>query len=114
VWWGLPENAIQVYIKLCPDCLRSQKPPIVEQMNPLKMMISNTIGCRAQMDLIDFRSKPDRGYCWILRYVDHHSGFAHVACMKRKTSELVGQALVKIMSTAVIPKFYNLTMVEGS
>jgi hypothetical protein len=48
------------------------------------------------------RRKPDKGYRWILCYVYHHSGFAHVACLKRKTSLLVGRALIKIMSTAVI------------
>ena len=104
VWWGLPENAVQIYINLCPDCVRSTKPPIAEDMNPLRMIISKTIGCRAQMDLVDFQRKPDKGFRWILRYVDHHSGFAHVACLKKKTSLLVGRALIKIMSTAVIPQ----------
>jgi hypothetical protein len=55
------------------------------------------------MDLVDFQRKPDIGYRWILCYVDHHSGFAHVACLKRKISLLAGRALIKIMSTAVIP-----------
>jgi hypothetical protein len=21
VWWGLPENAVEIYINLCPDCV---------------------------------------------------------------------------------------------
>ncbi len=79
VWWGLPENAVQLHINLCPDCVRSTMPPIAEQMNPLRMIISKTIGYRAQMDLVVFRRKPDKGYRWILCYVDHHSGFVHVA-----------------------------------
>ncbi len=73
-------------------------------MNPLRMIISKTIGCQAQMDLIDFQRKPDKGYRWILCYDDHHSEFAHVACLKKKTSLLVGRALIKIMATAVIPQ----------
>ncbi len=56
------------------------------------------------MDLVDCRRKPDKGYRWILHYVDHHSGFAHVACLKRKTSLLAGRALIKIMPAAVIPQ----------
>ncbi len=54
VWWGLPENSVQIYINLCPDCVQSTKPPVAEQMNPLRMIISKTVGCRAQMDLVDF------------------------------------------------------------
>jgi hypothetical protein len=55
------------------------------------------------MDLVDFQRKPHKDYRWIQCYVDHHSGFAHVACLKRKMSLLVGRALAKIMST-VIPQ----------
>ncbi len=73
-WWGLPETAIKVYISLCPDCLNTTKVP-VESLNPLKMMISITIGVRAQMDLIDYRRKDCLGYRWILCHVDHNSGF---------------------------------------
>ncbi len=51
-WWGLPETAIKVCISLCPDCLSTTKVPVGESLNPLKMRISNTIGVRAQMDLI--------------------------------------------------------------
>ena len=103
-WWGLPETAIKVYISLCPDCLSTTKVPVGESLNPLKMIISNTIGVRAQMDLIDYRRKECLGYRWILRYVDHHSGFSHVAALKRKTAKQTGRALVRIMSTAVIPE----------
>jgi hypothetical protein len=57
---------------------------VAEQMNPLRMIISKTTGYRAQMDLVDFRRKPDKGYRWNICYVDHHSGFAHVACLKER------------------------------
>ncbi len=56
-WWGLPKTAIKRYIKLCPDCLRATPAPKSETMNPLKMIISDTIGSRAQIDLIDYRRK---------------------------------------------------------
>jgi hypothetical protein len=50
VWWGLPKNAVQIYINIFPDCLQSSKPPMEEEMNLLQMIISKTIGCRVQMD----------------------------------------------------------------
>jgi hypothetical protein len=68
---------------------------MAEEMNPLQMISSKTIECQAQMDLVDFQRKPDKGYRWILCYVNNCSGFA---------SLLVGRALIKIMSTAVIPQ----------
>jgi hypothetical protein len=36
--------------------------------------------------------------------VDHHSGFAHVAPLKRNTAQPTGRALVCILSLACIPK----------
>ncbi len=49
-WYGLPEPAIKVYIKICPECLRSATAPLTETMNPLKMIISETMGSRTQID----------------------------------------------------------------
>jgi hypothetical protein len=56
------------------------------------------------MDLIDCRRQACLGYCWILRLVDHHSDFAHVAPLKRKTAKQTGRALEKILSSACIPE----------
>ncbi len=56
------------------------------------------------MDLIDYRRHACLGYYWILRLVDHHSGFAHVALLKRKTAKQIGRALVRILSLACIPE----------
>jgi hypothetical protein len=102
--WGLHEIAVKVYISLCPDCLSTTKVPMDESLNPLKMMILNTIGVRAQMDLINYRSKECLGYRWILCYVDHHSVFLHIAPLRRKTAKQTGRAQLQIMSTAVIPE----------
>ena len=107
-WWGVPENAIKVYRNLCPQCLRHSRPPAIESLQPLRMIISDTIGSRCQMDLIDYTRHPDMTkdgvFTWILRYVDHFSGFSHVAPLKDKSSRSVGNALMSILSTAVLPE----------
>ncbi len=96
---------MKVYISLCPECLSTAKPPVAETLNPLKMIISITLGKWAQMDIIDYRRHACLGYRWILRLVDHHSGFAHVAPLNRKTTkQQPGRALVCILSSACIPK----------
>jgi hypothetical protein len=56
------------------------------------------------VDLIDYRRKECLGYRWILQFVDHHSGFSHVAALKRKTTQQRERALVRFMSTAAIPE----------
>jgi hypothetical protein len=58
------------------------------------------------MDLIDYTRRPDMTkdgvFTWILRYVDHFSGFSHVAALKDKSSRSVGNALIRILSSAVL------------
>jgi hypothetical protein len=103
-WWGMPENAMKVCIGICPECLSTARPPVEESLNPHRMIISKAIGKRTQMDLIDYRWYACLGYCWILWLVDHQSGFAHVAPLKRKTAKQIGRALVCILSLACIPE----------
>ena len=68
------------------------------------MILSNTVGSHAQMDLIDMSSQEFAGYKWILRYHDHHSGFAHVGVLHTKTAKECGKELIKILSTAIVPE----------
>jgi hypothetical protein len=68
------------------------------------MIISETIGSRAQMDFIDYSWKEWKGYKWILRYVYHLSGFVHVAPLKTKKTAVLGRAMICIMSTSVVHK----------
>jgi hypothetical protein len=49
-------------------------------------------------------SQAINGYEHILRYVDHLSGFSHVAVLCTQEAEEVGAKLIQIFSTAIIPK----------
>ncbi len=99
---------MKIYRNLCPQCLRHSRPPAVESLQPLRMRISDTIGLRCQMDLMVQTRRPDMTkdgvFTWILRYVDHFSGFSHVAPLKDKSSRSVGNTLIRILSTAVLPE----------
>jgi len=53
--------------------------------------------------LIDMHSFEAKGMKWILRYVDCLSGFSQVHCLPNKSSAVVGEALVQILSTSVKP-----------
>jgi hypothetical protein len=52
-WFGFTEKVIIVYCG--PTCLKLLKVLKVESFVPLQMIISDTTGSRAQMDLIDMR-----------------------------------------------------------
>jgi hypothetical protein len=52
----------------------------------------------------NYRGIPDEEYKQILHYSDHHSGFFYVVPLKNKSSKEVGQALLIILSAAVIPE----------
>ncbi len=54
------------------------------------------------MDLVDFSRIPDGIYKWVMHYIDHHSGFCHVACLPNKEAVTCGNALFPILATAVI------------
>jgi hypothetical protein len=68
------------------------------------MIMSETIGSRTQIDLVDMTRRPDGAYLYALRYVDHHSGFSCVAPVTHRIAKNVDLELVKILSTAIMPK----------
>jgi hypothetical protein len=107
VWWGCTEEAIKIYRNLCPECLRKSRQTFPDNVDQLKFIYSETIGCRAQVDLVDFSRNPDGIYKWVMRYVDHHSGFCHVACLPNKEAVTCGNALVPILATAVMPEILH-------
>ncbi len=96
-----------IKIYACPICLKDSKPPKSEYYGPLQMVISETIDSRAQMDIVDMWRKVVNNCKWVLRYVDHHSGFLNVACLTNK------KELLWILSTAVSPDIL-LSEMEGN
>ncbi len=49
-------------------------------------------------------TQPWDGYEYILRYVDHFSGFSHVAPLKSMRSQPIGMKLLEILSCSIIPE----------
>jgi hypothetical protein len=83
-------------------------PAMSSRMQPLKFIMSLTVGHHAQVDLISMESTSIQEYNYILRYVDHLSGFSYVAIMRSKKGEEAGaklvHKLVQFFSTAIIPE----------
>jgi hypothetical protein len=110
VWYGVTEKVRKVYRDLCPTCLKDSKPPKSESFGPLQMMISNTIGSRAQMSLIDMKRKAVNNYKWIHHYVDHYSGFAHIACLQTRRQKQWGRKWCRYYLQQSFQKCSNQTM----
>jgi hypothetical protein len=84
------------------QCVPNKKAPKKTKMHPLNMMLSKRSGARFQMDLINMPEYD--GYNYILRVVDHLSKFGYVFPLVTRTSEEVGDALVFILSTSIMPR----------
>jgi len=102
-YYSIPEQCIKLFLKLCPPCFPCRK-RTAKSRAPLRMILSPTFGHRAQIDLIDMQTKAIHGYKYILRYVGHLSGFAHVACCCTKSAQEVGLKLIHILSTTITPE----------
>ncbi|KAL7553303.1 hypothetical protein ACHAWF_017051 [Thalassiosira exigua] len=98
-FYGIAEKEIQTFIDCCPTCMASRK-KISAKQQPLKMMRSETIGRRVQMDLIDMTSQPDpvTGDKWILRVVDHLSTYGSSDALKAKEAKLVAPKVVRALT----------------
>ena len=101
--YGISEECLKLFLKLCPLCFPSRTRR-GQSRAPLQMIYSPRFGHRAQIDLINMEGKAIQGYSYILRYVDHLSGFAHVAVCRTKDAEEVGIKLIQIISSSVIPE----------
>ena len=67
----------------------------------LKMIISKRCGSRFQMDTIEMPSY--LGYRYILRVIDHLSNYGFVGKLKHRNGEEMGDELVRILSSSMIP-----------
>ena len=66
-----------LYLSLCVPCLKKSKVP--KKGLVIKPMIFSEMNSRAQVDLIDMQSQPDRDLKWILVYQDHLTKFVYFA-----------------------------------
>jgi hypothetical protein len=96
-YYSIPNQCIKLFLKLCPLCSPCRK-RTAKSRAPLRMILSPTFGHRAQIDLIDMQTKAIHGYKYILRYVGHLSGFAHVACCCTKSAQEVGLKLTHFVN----------------
>jgi hypothetical protein len=104
MYYGVPTSAITLYLSLCPNCAVGKKISKKSKRLPLKMMLSQRVGQRCQVDLIDMgRPNPVTGDRYILRYADHLSAYGYCRPLPNRNSKTTGDALVQILSESIQP-----------
>jgi hypothetical protein len=104
MYYGVPTSAITLYLSLCPNCAVGKKISKKSKRLPLKMMLSQRVGQRCQVDLIDMgRPNPITGDRYILRYADHLSAYGYCRPLRNRDSKTTGDALVQILSESIQP-----------
>ena len=99
-WWGLSQKVCELFISVCPICSVAAISKVKAKQQPLKMILTEFIGQRAQMDLIDMTYCSDGIYNWVLRLSDHLSGYQYVRATISKQAEHCARAIVQILSSA--------------
>ena len=76
--------------------------PKRSKQQPLKMILLKAAGSRFQMDLVQMPEYNSFNY--ILRVVDHLSKFGYVQLLKKRSAKEVGDALIGILCSSIMPK----------
>ena len=79
-------DIVGIFLKTCAAC--TQRKP-VKHVPTGKPMIALGFLLRVQVDLIDFRSRPDGEYKWIMHVRDHFSKFSWAYPLKSKCASEV-------------------------
>ena len=74
---SITAESIMLYLSLCVPWLKKLKVPKIGLA--IKPVIFSEMNSRAQIDLLDMKSQPDRDLKWILVYQDHLTKFVYFA-----------------------------------
>jgi len=66
VWYGIPKECLRIFLNTCPYYMSARNPTVPSRMQPLKFIMSPTVGHRAQVDLISMGSMSIQGYKYIM------------------------------------------------
>ena len=110
VFYQLLEQHINsVYTcKQCNERRPAKNPPSGRPMIALGFLT------RVQMDLIDFSSRPDGDYRYILHVRDHFSKYSWAFPLTSKRASEVAEKIVELFCTFGPAKFSSQTMAENS
>ena len=92
---------LHAYLSLCFPCLKKLK--VRKKCLVIKPMTFSEMNSRAQVDIIDMQSQPDRDLKWILLYQDHLIKYVPFRPVKSKRAPEVACQLLDIFSILGAP-----------
>ena len=101
-WANLTIECCRLFINFCIDCQEKKKRKVRKGL-VVKPLRSSTIFDRAQIDLINFQTLPDKDFKHILTYVNHFTKFCVLTPLTSKRAEEVANALLQIFLTFGAP-----------
>ncbi|CAF1351510.1 unnamed protein product [Didymodactylos carnosus] len=93
-YFNITEECVEHYMKICEECQR-KKPICLPKVvtNPIR---SHHILSRSQVDLIDYQSRPDGSFRFVMNYQDHFSKFIILRPLTSKRAAEVAIHLVEM------------------
>ena len=98
---GVKHGAIDVFLKTCTSCAQRQVPKLLPSGKP---MINLCFLLRVQIDLIDFRSRPDNDFQWVMHARDCFSKFSWAYASQTKSAAEVAAHLFDLFCTFGPPR----------
>ena len=86
-----------LFINFCIDCQEKKKRKVRKGL-VVKPLRSGTIFDRAQIELINFQTLPDKDFKYILTYVNHFTKFCVLTPLTSKRAEEVANALLQTVN----------------
>jgi hypothetical protein len=98
---GIKHVMVDLFLKTCSTCAQRQ---VVKNPPSGKPMVNLSFLLRVQIDLIDFRSRPDQEFNWVLHARDCFTKFSWAYAMKTKSAAEVASHLFDQFCTFGAPR----------
>jgi len=104
-YYGVTRGYVEQFCTSCPTCQKAA-PNTVKA--PLKPIVETEFLNRIQVDLIDMRQSPDRGYNHICHVMDHYTKFHIIYPLKTKTAQEVAFSLEeRVLAYMGTPRIFH-------
>ena len=92
---NITREVVELFKSLCIECERKRKRPMTKGV-VVKPIRSNTLGSRAQVDLVDMQSLSSNSFNWIMVYQDHLTKFCILRALTSKRAAEVAYQLMDV------------------
>jgi len=100
-YYNINQAVVQKFVSICGICERKRNR--VQSKDVKKPILTEDLNGRCQIDLIDYQSRPDGEYKFVLVYQDHFTKYVILRALKMKTKEAIVDQLFPIFIDFGVP-----------